>query len=84
MSDGTATRHHFSKGMAKEVQYQIQSLSRIDLAEYTYEQTRSSYKSAKTDFNVFDPAGKLVLLGRGFGDRNFFWTPTTDPRLAEV
>ena len=83
-SNQQATRQSLPGRLAKEVQYQIQSLSRTDLSQYTYEHTRSDYKSAKSDFSVFDPSGKLVLLGRGFGDRDFFWAPTQDPRLANV
>lgn len=76
------TRANLPARLAKEVQYQVRSLSRTDLSQYTFEHVKSYYKDAKTDFSVFDPGGKLVLLGRGFGDRNFFWTPTVDPRLV--
>ena len=79
-----ATRQSLPGALAKELQYQIRSLSRTNLSEYTYEHSKSDYKSAKTDYSVYDPSGKLVLQGRGFGDRNFFWTPTTDPRLTDV
>jgi hypothetical protein len=78
------TRQSLPGGLAKEVQYQIRSLSNKDLSMYTYEHSKSSYKHAKTDFSVYDPGGKLVLNGRGFGDRDFFWTPTNDPRLAHA
>jgi hypothetical protein len=75
------TRQSLPGRLAKEVQYQIRSLSKMDLSQYTYEHSKSQYKSAKTDFSIFDPSGKLILNGRGFGDRDFFWTPTVDPRL---
>jgi hypothetical protein len=59
--------------MAKEVGYQILSLSRTDLGAYTYERTKSDFKDARRDLSIYDAAGKLVLLGRDFGDRTFFW-----------
>lgn len=83
-SNQQLTRQNLPKGLAKEVQYQIRSLSRTDLSQYTYEHSKSEYKSASSDYVVYDPSGKLVLLGRGFGNRNFFWTPTADPRLADA
>lgn len=79
----TPTRHSLPKKLADEVRYQIQSLSRTDLSSYTYAHVKSAYKDAKTDLSVFDPDGKLILLGRGFGDRTFFWTAALqDVRLA--
>ena len=75
------TRQSLPGRLAKEVQYQIGSLARTDLSQYTYEHTKSLYKSAKTDFSIYDPSGRLILSGRGFGDRDFFWTPSVDPRL---
>jgi len=78
------TRNLLPGRMAKEVQYQVRSLSRTDMSEYTFDHVKSHYKDAKTDFSVYDPSGKLILLGRGFGDRNFFWTPSVDPRLASA
>jgi len=83
-SNQELTRQNLPNGLIKEVRYQIRSLSRTDLSQYTYEHSRSEYKNAKTDYSVFDPSGKLVLEGRGFGDRNFFWTPTRDPRLVNA
>lgn len=84
MSSQVSTRESLPGGMAKEVRYQIRSLSNKDLSGYTYEHSRSEYKTAKTDFSVYDPDGKLILNGRGFGNQNFFWTPTNDPRLADA
>jgi hypothetical protein len=69
--------------LAKEVQHQIQSLSRVDLHSYTYEQNKSSFKDAKSDLAIYDASGTLVLRGRDFHDRTFFWTPGyVDPRLT--
>jgi len=70
--------------LAKELRYQIQGLSRSDLSEYTYSHSSSDYKGAKDDYSVYDPSGKLVLVGRGFGNRKFFWTPVVDQRLIEA
>ncbi|HEU0073321.1 MAG TPA: hypothetical protein VFS30_04850 [Dehalococcoidia bacterium] len=83
MSTGSheLTRQSIPGGLAKELQYQIRGLANTDLSEYTYEHSRSQFKNAKTDFSVYDPSGKLILNGRGFGDRDFFWTPTVDARL---
>jgi hypothetical protein len=82
LKNSESTRQALPGKLAKELQYQIRSLARTDLSDYTFERVKSHYKDAKSDFSVFDPGGKLILLGRGFSDRNFFWTPTTDPRLA--
>jgi hypothetical protein len=79
----TIQRHQLPARMAKEVRYQIQGLSRSDLATHTYEQTKSLFKDAKNDLLIFDPAGKLILRGRDFGDRTFYWSADTkDVRLA--
>ena len=84
MSTNQKAREHLPSGLAKEVQYQIQGLARTDLSEYTYEHKSSDYKDAKNDFFIYNPDGKLVLMGRGFGNRKFFWTPTADARLANA
>jgi hypothetical protein len=85
MTTAETTSHHDSlpKGLAKEVRYQIAGLANTDLSAYTYQHTKSSFKDAKTDLSVFDGDGKLVLRGRGFGDRTFFWwAAIQDVRLA--
>jgi len=69
--------------LAKEVQHQIQSLSRVDMRSYTYEHIKSSFKDAKSDLSVYDAGGTLVLRGRDFHDRTYFWPPAyVDPRLT--
>ena len=79
----TTQRHQLSSRMAKEVRYQIHALSRTDMASYSYEETKSHFKDAKHDLLVFDPEGKLVLNGRDFGDRTFYWSARIlDERLA--
>jgi len=79
----TIQRHQLPTRMAKEVRYQIQSLSRSNLESHTYEQTKSHFKDAKSDYSIFDSAGKLVLLGRDFGDRTFYWSSEAkDVRLT--
>jgi hypothetical protein len=60
--------------LAKEVRHQILSLSRADMSKYTYEHVKSNYKDARADLSIYDPSGKLVLLGREFSDRTFFWS----------
>ena len=81
----TIQRHQLPNRMAKEVKYQIQSLSRADLASHTYEQTKSLFKDAKNDFSIYNPAGKLILHGRDFGDRTFYWSAEAkDVRLATL
>ncbi len=77
-------REHLPNGLVKEVKYQIEYLSGTDLGEYTYEHTSSEYKDAKTDYFIYNPDGKLVLQGRTFGQRTFFWTPTAGARLANA
>jgi hypothetical protein len=69
--------------MAKEVRYQILSLSRTNMGDFTYEQVKSQYKDAKHDLTIYNTDGKLVLLGREFGDRTFFWSAEQkDARLV--
>jgi hypothetical protein len=43
------------------------------MAEFTFEKTRSEFYSAKRDLSVYNGAGTMVLHGRDFGDRIFFW-----------
>lgn len=75
-------RNQITSRLVKQVRYQIQALSQADLGSYTYERSKSHFKDAKADLSVFDPAGKLVLLGRDFGDRTFFWSVNgSDSRL---
>ena len=45
------------------------------MTAFTYEKKRSDFYSAKHDLAIFNPEGKLVLQGRDFGDRIFFWQP---------
>ena len=78
------TRDRVPENIVKELKYQIQSLSRADLSEYTYEHKSSDYKGANDDYSIYDPSGKLILKGRGFGRREFFWTPVADSRLVEA
>jgi hypothetical protein len=79
----TTQRLPVSGRIAKEVRYQIAGLSDADIGAYTYERSKSQYKDAKADLSIFDPAGKLVLRGRDFGDRTFFWSADAmDVRLA--
>jgi hypothetical protein len=79
----TRIHDHLPGKLAKEIQYQIQGLSRKDLSAYTYDHVKSAFKDAKTDLSVYDNDGTLVLRGRGFGDRTFFWTAALqDVRLA--
>jgi hypothetical protein len=81
----TIQRHQMPTKMAKEVKYQIASLSRADLGSHTYEQTKSHFKDAKNDLSIFDAAGKLILRGREFGDRTFYWSADSkDVRLATM
>ena len=76
-------RHQLPNRMAREMRYQILGLSRADMGAYSYEEKKSSFKDAKADLSIYDPAGKLVLLGRNFGDRTFYWSAEAkDVRLT--
>jgi hypothetical protein len=69
--------------MVKELRYQVHALSRTDMADYSYEETKSAFKDAKNDLSIFDSGGKLIMLGRDFGDRTFYWSADSkDPRLT--
>jgi hypothetical protein len=61
--------------LGKQVRSQFSHFTRTDMSAYTFEKVKSDFKTAKTDLSVFDVEGKLVLLGRDFGDRTFFWQP---------
>jgi hypothetical protein len=79
----TLHRIQLSGRIAKEVRYQIAGLSNTDIGADTYERSKSHYKHAKMDLSIYDTAGKLVLLGRDFGDRTFFWSADAmDVRLT--
>jgi hypothetical protein len=81
----TVQRVQLPNRLARELRYQIHSLDRTDIASYTYEQTKSQFKDAKSDLAVYDGDGKLVLRGRDFGDRTFFWSAAVkDVRLTEA
>lgn len=68
-------RKLFPPKLGKQVQSQFSQFTRTDLSAYTFEKVKSDFKSAKSDLSVFNIEGKLVLLGRDFGDRTFFWQP---------
>jgi hypothetical protein len=71
----TSERRSFPVKLAKQVQAQFSQFTRTDMSAFTFEKVRSDFKTAKTDLSVFNVEGKLVLLGRDFGDRTFFWQP---------
>jgi len=68
-------RHSFPEKLAKQVQSQFTQFAQKDMTGYTVARAKSEFYSARTDLTVFDPEGKLVLNGRDFGDRIFFWQP---------
>jgi hypothetical protein len=68
-------RKTFPAKLGKQVRSQFSQFTRTDMSAYTFEKVKSGFKTAKTDLSVFDVEGKLVLLGRDFGDRTFFWQP---------
>lgn len=70
-----AVRKIFPGKLAKQVQSQFSQFKQTDMTAYTFEKEKSDFKSAKTDLSVFNLDGKLVLYGRDFGDRTFFWQP---------
>jgi predicted ribosome-associated RNA-binding protein Tma20 len=76
-------RHQLSKRMAREMRYQIHGLSGTDVGAYSYEEKKSNFKDAKADLSIYNTDGKLVLLGRDFGDRTFYWSAEAkDVRLT--
>jgi hypothetical protein len=72
---GEVQRQAFPTKLAKQVQSQFVEFSRTDFASHTFERQKSEFHGAKQDLNIFDGSGKLVLCGRDFGDRTFFWQP---------
>jgi hypothetical protein len=71
----TAERKIFPAKLGKQVRAQFTQFTRTDMSAYTFEKVKSDFKTAKNDLSVFDLEGALVLLGRDFGDRIFFWQP---------
>ena len=69
------TRHTFPEKLQKQVRSQFTHFAKMDMTGYTVARAKSDFYGAKTDLTVFDPEGKLVLNGRDFGDRIFFWQP---------
>jgi hypothetical protein len=45
------------------------------MTAFTFDKKKSDFYGAKNDLTIFNPEGKLVLAGRDFGDRIFFWQP---------
>jgi hypothetical protein len=70
-----ASRHAFPEKLAKQVQSQFTQFAHNEMTGYTVARVKSEFYGAKTDLTVFDSEGKLVLNGRDFGDRIFFWQP---------
>ena len=69
------SRSAFPEKFAKQVQSQFTQFAQNEMTGYTMARVKSEFYGAKTDLTVFDPEGKLVLSGRDFGDRIFFWQP---------
>jgi hypothetical protein len=69
------TRQTFPGKLAKQVQSQFTQFAHTDMTAFTYEHHKSDFYTAKNDLTVYNPEGKLVLYGRDFGDRTFFWQP---------
>lgn len=71
----TTTRSTFPVKLAKQVQSQFTHFTSTDMGAFTFEKKKSEFYGAKQDLNVYNGDGKLVLQGRDFGDRTFFWQP---------
>ena len=72
-------RKTFPAKLGKQVRSQFTHFASTDMSAYTFEIVKSHFKTAKKDLSVFDLEGKVVLLGRDFGDRIFFWQPLPTP-----
>lgn len=68
-------RQTFPEKLAKQVQSQFSQFAKTDLSAFTLERTKSNFQGAKADLFVYNSEGKLVINGRDFGDRTFFWQP---------
>ena len=68
-------RNLFPGKLSKQVQSQFTQFARTDMTAYTFSKAKSHFRSARTDLSVFNLEGRLVLHGRDFGDRIFFWQP---------
>lgn len=71
----TVERKIFPPKLGIQVQSQFSHFRQIDMSAYTFERVKSTFYTAKKDLSVFDLEGTLVLRGRDFGDRIFFWQP---------
>jgi hypothetical protein len=71
----TTTRLPFPDKLAKQVQSQFSQFSGKDMSAFTFNTNKSEFRGARTDLHIYNPEGTLVLQGRDFGDRTFFWQP---------
>ena len=71
----TSTRQIFPEKLAKQVQSQFSQFAHTDMKAFMIEKSKSDFYGAKTDLSIYNGDGKLVLNGRDFGDRTFFWQP---------
>jgi hypothetical protein len=71
----TTTRTTLPEKLARQVQSQFTQFARTDMHEFTLEKKKSEFYGAKSDLSIYNTEGKLVLAGRDFGDRTFFWQP---------
>jgi hypothetical protein len=57
-------------------------LTSTDLSAYTFEKRKTNHPQAKSDIDIFDGSGALVIVGREFGGNQIaLWLPqeTTSP-----
>lgn len=71
----STTPEVFPTKLAEQVKAQFSQFAATDMAQYTYQRSKSDFYGAKTDLTIYNPEGKHVLTGRDFGDRTFFWQP---------
>lgn len=61
--------------IASQVKSEFPAFRQADLSDYTYDKRHSDFKDAKSDLTVYNGVGTVVLHGRDFGSRTFFWQP---------
>jgi hypothetical protein len=75
LNTSTNERHVLPEKLARQVQSQFTQFTHTDMSAFTLDRAKSDFYGAKTDLTVYNTEGKLVLNGRDFGDRTFFWQP---------
>ena len=68
-------RQAFPEKLARQVKSQFSGFAETDMTAFTFDRVKSDFYTAKADLTIYNSEDKIVLQGRDFGDRTFFWQP---------